>query len=95
MDMPVLPDTVVVPALDTTMLPVLSSELAAPVLIVIVPDDPSADEPVAITMDPVLLFVEDSSVTRFISFPEDFAVIDPSDTIAIDPAFLSLLPVIT
>jgi hypothetical protein len=41
--MPVLPDTVVVPALDTTMLPVLSSELAAPVLIVIVPDDPSVD----------------------------------------------------
>jgi hypothetical protein len=52
MDMPVLPDTVVVPALDTTMLPVLSSELAAPVLIVIVPDDPSVDEPVARRNEP-------------------------------------------
>jgi hypothetical protein len=50
--MPVLPDTVVVPALDTTMLPVLSSELAAPVLIVIVPDDPSVDEPVARRNEP-------------------------------------------
>jgi hypothetical protein len=34
------------------MLPVLSSELAAPVLIVIVPDDPSADEPVARRNEP-------------------------------------------
>ena len=90
-----LPDTVVVPALDTTILPVLSSELAAPVLIVIVPDDPSVDEPVDMTMDPVLLFFEDISVTRLIWFPNDFAVMDPSDTIPIVPALLSLVPVTT
>jgi hypothetical protein len=49
---PALPDMATMPALDTSIRPLDSSELPAPVAIKTDPDDPSADLPVTTLTDP-------------------------------------------